>query len=102
MTTPASTPVPLTRAATNAAFIYVVDVIIDSVNVTSSLAEDGIDDVVDILTLDDATITIIQPHLLKRGEIGPLRTFLHFVHYREEINNPIDNKWTCVAQDEFN
>jgi hypothetical protein len=112
MTTPVSTPVPLTRAATKAAFTHVVDVILDNVNVTSALAEADIDDVVDILTLDDATITsltyadpdpnVTQPHLLKRGEIGLLRTFLHFVHYREEINDPIDNKWTGITQDEFN
>ena len=57
MTTPAPTPVPLTRSVTKAAFTHVVDVIIDSVNVTSALAEADIDDVVDILTLDDATIT---------------------------------------------
>jgi hypothetical protein len=112
MTTPTSTPVPLTRASTKAAFTHVVDVIIDSVNVTSALAETGIDDVDDILTLDAATITsltytdpdpnVTQPHLPKRGETGLLRTFLHFVHYREEINDPIDNKWTSITQDEFN
>jgi hypothetical protein len=77
MTTPASTPVPLTRAATKVTFPHVVDVILDSMNVTSALAEAGIDDVVNILTLDDATITsltytdpdpnVTQPHLLKGG-----------------------------------
>jgi hypothetical protein len=31
-----------------------------------------------------------------------LRTFIHYVHYCEEINDPIDNKWTTFTQDMFN
>jgi hypothetical protein len=35
------------------------------------------------------------------GEIGLIKTFIHFVHYRNEINNPIGNDWTNVTIDEF-
>jgi hypothetical protein len=31
-----------------------------------------------------------------------LQTFIHYVHYCKEINDPIDNKWTSITQDMFN
>jgi hypothetical protein len=111
-TTTAPPPAPVTRSATKAAFTHIVDIVLDNTNVTDALNHFGIDDIADILTLDDVAIegltypdpdpNITQPHPLKRGEIGLLRTFIHYVHYREEINDPIDNKWTSITQDMFN
>jgi hypothetical protein len=107
------TPLPtFTSAVSKAAFVHVTDVVLDSENVTKALKKSGIDDIGDILTLDDIgveSLTYSDPnpkvtkvYPLKRGEIGCLRTFIHYVHYREEINDPIDNKWTSITQDEFN
>jgi hypothetical protein len=42
---------------------------------------------------------VTQDHPLNWGEKGLLCTFVHYVHYREDINDPIDNKCT---QDMFN
>jgi hypothetical protein len=101
MTTPASTPAPLTGAATKATFTHITDVVLDTENVTKALKKAGIDEIADILTLDDIgvesltypdsdpKVTLVHP--LKRGEIGLLRTFIHFDHYHEEIKDPIDN-----------
>jgi hypothetical protein len=110
--TPIPTPVPNTRSATKAAFTHVVDVVLDNQNITNALAKAGLDDIGDILAFDDAAIidlkypdpdpNVTQLHPIRRGEIGLLRTFIHFVHYREEISDPIDNKWTTITQDEFN
>jgi hypothetical protein len=38
---------------------------------------------------------------LKKGEIGFIKTFIHFVHYRKEIRNSIKNPWLNITQDEF-
>jgi hypothetical protein len=106
-TTTAPPRAPVTRSATKAAFTHIVDIVLDNTNVTNALDHFGIDDIADILTVDDAAIegftyldpdpNITQPHPLKR-----LRTFIHYVRYREEINDPIDNKWTSITQDMFN
>jgi hypothetical protein len=92
MTTPAPTPVPLTRAATKAAFTHDTDIIIVSENVTKALKKSGVEDIANILTLDDIgverltypdpdpKVTVFRP--LKRGKIGLLITFIHYVHVR--------------------
>jgi hypothetical protein len=110
-TTTATPPAPVTRSATKAAFTHIVDIILDNTNVTDALVHFDIDDIADILTLDDVAIegltnpdpdpNITQSDPLKRGEIGLLRTFIHFVQYREEINDPIDNKWTSIMFNQF-
>jgi hypothetical protein len=108
MTTPASTPAPPpTRAGTKAAFTHVTDIIIDIENVTKALKHRGIDDIADILTLDDIGVEswtspdpepkITQFHPLKRGEIGLLRTFIHFVHYQLIISGLVSLKLSSTS-----
>jgi hypothetical protein len=40
-------------------------------------------------------------YCLKKGEIGLIKSFIHFVHYHDEIGNPIGDDWRSIAQDEF-
>jgi hypothetical protein len=53
------------------------------------------------LTFPNPDPNITEPYCLKMGEIGLIKTFIHFVHYRNEINNLIGNDWTNVTIDEF-
>jgi hypothetical protein len=46
------------------------------------------------------TLTPITP-CFKKGEIGLIKSFIHFVHYRDEIVNPIGDDWRSITQDEF-
>jgi hypothetical protein len=93
----------ITHAASKAAFVHVTDIILENSNITADFKEGGIEDISSILKLTDITVEILnyadsdpkitQAHPRKRGEIGLIRTFIHFVHYRQEINDPIDNQW---------
>jgi hypothetical protein len=53
------------------------------------------------LTFTDPDPNVTETYHLKMGEIGLIKTFIHFVHYRNEINNPIGNDWKIVTVDEF-
>jgi hypothetical protein len=92
-------PTPTTRAVSKAAFTHVTDVILDNKNGTKALTEDGIKDIGGILLLDDEQVedlTYLDPdpnnpmaYCLNKGEIGRIKTFIHYVHYHEEIKDPI-------------
>jgi hypothetical protein len=53
------------------------------------------------LTFPDPDLNVTETYHLKMGEIGLIKTFIHFDHYHNEINNPIGNDWTNVTVDEF-
>jgi hypothetical protein len=38
---------------------------------------------------------------LRKGENGLIKMFIHFVHYCEEIYDPIGDKWLSITQEEF-
>jgi hypothetical protein len=40
-------------------------------------------------------------HHLNKGDSGLLKTFIHYGHYRDEINDPIGDKWLSITQDEL-
>jgi len=114
MPTSQQTTPPNTRSATKAskaAFTYITDVLLDNANITKAFKEDGIEHVANILSLTDKEVddlTYLDPdpssataYSLKKGEKGLIRSFIHFVHYRKEINNPIGDDWTSVTVDEF-
>jgi hypothetical protein len=113
VTTSIPTPTPTTRAAARAAFIHVTDVVMDNENVTKALKLDGITNIDGILRLDDDLVEDLQymdkttdpnnPKLRQsnEGDSGLLKTFIHYVHYRDEINDPIGDKWLSITQDKF-
>jgi hypothetical protein len=101
----------LTRAASKAAFTHIMDNVLQSPNVTSALAEEGIEDTFGLFTLTDTIIenltypdsdpNIKAAHRLKKGEIGLLKSFIHYIYYRDESGNPIVDKWTAVTMADF-
>jgi hypothetical protein len=56
---------------------------------------------VENLTYHDKDCNVTMIYHLKKGEIGFIKTFIHFVHYRKEIRNSINNPWLNITQDEF-
>jgi hypothetical protein len=100
-----------TRSASMSGCTHVMENILQSDNVTRALKEDGIDDRFGLLSLTDTNInklTYLYPdpsnpvqYSLKKGEVGLIRAFIHFVHYCHETNNPINDQWLSLTQDEF-
>jgi hypothetical protein len=35
------------------------------------------------------------------GEIKLIKTFIHYVYYRQEINEPVNNQWLSITQEDF-
>jgi hypothetical protein len=78
--------------------------ILQSNYVISALKEDGIDNTFGLLMLTDATVdkltypdpdpNITAAYSLKKGEIGIIKKFIHFVHYCRD-------HWLGITQGEF-
>ena len=100
-----------TRIASKVAFTHIMEFVIGNTNITAALEVVGIDDTFGLMTLTDADVeNLIYPDLdpkvtttykLKKGEMGLLRCFIHFVYYRDEINDPINNEWNKVTMEKF-
>jgi hypothetical protein len=94
-----------------AAFNHVTQNILANSNITKALREDGIKEIGVLISLSDEQVedlTYLDPdptnptdYCLKKGEIGLIKSFIHFVHYRDEIGNPIGDDWRSITQDEF-
>jgi hypothetical protein len=61
---------------------------------------------------DDAVANLVYLHSgtdpnnptmsnLNKGDSGILKTFIRYVFYRDEISNPIGDKWTSITQEDF-
>ena len=94
-----------------AAFNHVTQNVLADPNITKALREDGIKEIGVLISLSDAQVedlTFLDTdpnnpivYRLKKGEIGLIKSFIHFVHYRDEIGNPIGDDWRSITQDEF-
>jgi hypothetical protein len=92
-------------------FIHVTDVILENSNIPAAFKEGGIEDVPSILKLTDVTVNnftfpdldpdVTMTYRLKYGEINLIKTFIHYVHYCQEINEPIDNQWLSITQEDY-
>ena len=101
----------ITRAASKVAFNHIMDNVIDNINIKASLGLVGIDDTFGLMTLTDTDIenltypdtdpNVQTTYKLKKGEMGLLRCFIHYVYYRDEIRDPISNEWAKITIDKF-
>jgi hypothetical protein len=99
-----------TYTAAKDAFTYVLENVLENENVTRALKHEGIDniisfvkltgDIVDNLAYHDPNPNIQKLHKLKIGEIGLIKSFIHYVHFHEETN-PIGNDWKSITMDDF-
>jgi hypothetical protein len=108
-------PTPTTgsaiRIAQMAAFNHVTQTVLANANITNALREDGINEIGGMISLSDEQVedltyldsdpTNPTAYCLKKGEISLIKSFIHFVHYRDEIGNPIGDDWRNITQDEF-
>jgi hypothetical protein len=100
----------VTLAVAKDAFTYVLENVLENENVTRALKHEGIDniisfvklinDIVDNLEYHDPNPNIQKLQKLRIGEIGLLKSFIHYVHFHEETN-PIGNDWKSIAMDDF-
>jgi hypothetical protein len=82
------------------AFTYVLKNIIENDKVTRALNEEGIDNIISLVKLTDDVVDNLAYHVpdpnsqklqkLKIGETGLIKSFIHYVHFHEEIN-PVGN-----------
>jgi hypothetical protein len=112
---PPPTPTTMTRSAVwiaqMAAFNPVTQIVLGNANIIKALREDGIKEISGLISLSDEQVedlTYLDPdptnptaYCLKKGEIGLIKSFIHFVHYHAEIGNPISDDWRSITQDEF-
>ena len=88
-----------------------MDNVLQNPNITSALNEQGIDDIfglmiltddiVDDLVYSDSDPQVQIKHRLKRGEIGLIKSFIHYMYYLEELSNPIGDDCTNITMDNF-
>ena len=96
-----------TCAASKVAFTHIMEFVLNSTNVKNALVESGYglmtltDNIVENLVYPDADPKIITKYKLKKGEMGLIKCFIHYVYYRDEINDPINNEWTKITMDDF-
>jgi hypothetical protein len=109
------TPLAKTRSSVRisqmAAFNHVTQIVLVNANITKALREDGIKEISGLISLDDQQVedltyldsdpTNTTAYCLKKGEIGIIKSFIHYVHYRDEIGNPIGDDWRNITQDDF-
>jgi hypothetical protein len=82
--------------------------VIENEDVTRALNDEGIDNIISLVKLtDDAVnnLTYLDPDSkirvkLKLGPIGFIKSFIHYVHYREETS-PICNAWKSITMNDF-
>jgi hypothetical protein len=93
------------------AFNHITQNVLANANVTRALREDGIKEIGVLISLSDAQVedlTYLDPdtnnptaYCLRKGEICLIKSFIHFVHYCDEIGDPIDDDCRSITQDEF-
>jgi hypothetical protein len=102
-------PAPMfTLTEAKAAFIHVLENVIENEDVTRALNDEGIDNIISLVKLTDDAINnlaYLDPDSkmrvkLKLGPIGCIKPFIHYVHFREETN-PIGNDWISITMDHF-
>jgi hypothetical protein len=92
-----------------AAFIHVIQIVLANANITKAL--NGIKEISGLISLDDQQVedltyldsdpTNPMAYCLKKGEIGLVKSFIHFVYYCDEIGDPIGDDWRSFTQDEY-
>jgi hypothetical protein len=99
-----------TLTAAKDAFIYILKNVLENENFSRALKHEGIDNIISLVKLTDDVVDNLAYHdpnpniqklqKLKIGEIGLIKSFIHYVHFRDKIN-PIGNDWKSITMDDF-
>jgi hypothetical protein len=94
-----------------AAFTHIMDNVLQYPYVSNALAAIGIEDTFGLFTLTDTIVDSLSypdpdpnvktTYRLKKGEMGILMSFIHYIYYRDESENPIGDKWTAITMADF-
>ena len=100
-----------TRTQAKVAFNHIMEFVLSNENVKNSLLDSGIDDTFGLMTLTDVIVeNLVYPdadsqvktkHKLKKGEMGLIKCFIHYVYYCDEIGHPIGSDWTSITMEDF-
>jgi hypothetical protein len=98
-----------TRAASKLALAHVLDNVIQRPRISNTFKKGGYEKITDLLQLDDATISNLEydtmvnntttSYPLQKGDMGMIRSFIHYIHHCSSIYNPIGNDWLSVADE---
>jgi monomeric isocitrate dehydrogenase len=104
-----STTTVSTRAASKIALTQVLDNVIQRLRISNAFKKCGYEEITDLLQLDDATISNLEyattvkntttTHSLQNGDMGMIRSFVHYVHHCSSIYDPIGNDWISITDD---
>jgi hypothetical protein len=103
-----STTTVSTRAASKLALTHVLDNVIQRTRISSAFKKSGYEEITDLLQLDDKAISNLEydttvnntttTHSLQKGDMGMIRSFIHYVHHRSSTYNPIGNDWLSTME----
>jgi hypothetical protein len=106
----ASDVAKFTLTAAKDAITYVFENVLENENVTRDLKHEGIDNIISFVKLTDDIIDNLAYHdpnpniqrlqKLKIGEIGPIKSFIHYFRFHEETN-PIGNDLKSNTMDDI-
>ena len=111
----ASSTMVFTRNDAKLAFTHVLDTIFerpDGSSFKSSLINNGIDDIFNLITIDDTTINGLEYedpdpnnkgtyHAVKKGDKSLIRCFIHYVVHCKNEGKPIGENWTNITTSDF-
>jgi hypothetical protein len=59
------------------------------------------DTIVDNLKYPDPGLNVKTIQRRKKGEMGLVKAFIHYIYYRYESGNLIGDSWTALTMDDF-
>jgi hypothetical protein len=104
-----STTTVSTRTASKLALKHVLDNVIQRPHISNAFKKSGYVEITDLLQLDDTTINNLEydtmvnntttTHPLQKGDMGMIRSFIHYIHHHSSIYDPIGNDWLGITND---
>jgi hypothetical protein len=89
--------------------MHVLDNVIQHPKISNVFKKSGFDKITDLLQLNDLDISKLEydatenntttTHPLQKGDMGMIRSFIHYVHHCSSIFDPVGNDWLSITTD---